>query len=166
MTQESAASEAGMKAGDVIVEINSRSVHNVSELQELVARNRPGDEVKVTFWRNGSLETVNATLKNTMGNTDIVERVRRIEVEGGVFGNPSPEILSQFELEGGAQLLELGDGKWKKAGLQEGFIITSIDKIPVQNAKELEEMMQNKEGGILIEGISADGEKAFYGVGW
>ena len=166
VTQESAASEAGMKAGDVIVEINSRSVHNVSELQELVARNRPGDEVKVTFWRNGSLETVNATLKNTMGNTDIVERVRRIEVEGGVFGNPSPEILSQFELEGGAQLLELGDGKWKKAGLQEGFIITSIDKIPVQNAKELEEMMQNKEGGILIEGISADGEKAFYGVGW
>ncbi|MEM6844618.1 MAG: trypsin-like peptidase domain-containing protein [Bacteroidota bacterium] len=166
VTQESAASEAGMKAGDVIVEIDSRSVNNVSELQELVARNRPGDEVKVTFWRDGSIDTLYATLKNTMGNTDIVEQIRPVNIEGSVFSDPSDEVLERLDIEGGAELKVMTEGKWKKAGLTEGFIITSIDKIPIQNAKELEKIMENKKGGILIEGYSTDGEKAFYGVGW
>ncbi|WKN44814.1 Do family serine endopeptidase [Tunicatimonas pelagia] len=166
VTQESAAAEAGMEAGDVIIEIDDRSVNNVSELQELVARNRPGDEVEVTFWRDGSQETVYATLKNTMGNTEMVQKVQPVEFEGGTFGDIPSEILDRFELEGGAQLIELSEGKWKKAGLEEGFIITSIDKTPIQNAKELEEVMQNKAGGILIEGLSTEGERSFHGFGW
>jgi Do/DeqQ family serine protease len=166
VTQESAAAEAGMEAGDVIVEIDNREVGNVSELQELVARNRPGDEVKVTFWRNGNLETVYATLKNTMGSTEVVQRVQPVSFEGAIFDDPAEEVLAKLSIEGGAELLELGDGKWKEAGLKPGFIITSIDKTIIKNAKELEEVMQEKEGGILIEGFTSEGEKAFYGVGW
>nr|WKN38327.1 trypsin-like peptidase domain-containing protein [Tunicatimonas sp. TK19036] len=166
VNQESAAAEAGMTAGDVIVEIDSRSVNNVAQLQELVARNRPGDEVKVTFWRNGELETVYAILKNTMGNTDIVQRIQPVNFEGGVFSDPAPDLLEEFNIEGGAQIMELEDGKWKKAGLEEGFIITSIDKSAIRSAKELEEVMQEKQGGILIEGYTTTGEKTFYGTGW
>ena len=166
VTQESAAAEAGMEAGDVIVEIDSRPVGNVSELQELVARNRPGDEVKVTFWRNGSLETVYATLKNTMGSTEVVQRVQPVNFEGAIFSDPAEEVLGELGIEGGAELLELGDGKWEEAGLKPGFVITSIDKTIIKSAKELEEIMQEKEGGILIEGFTSAGEKAFYGVGW
>ncbi|MEQ9439701.1 MAG: trypsin-like peptidase domain-containing protein [Cyclobacteriaceae bacterium] len=166
VAQESAAAEAGMEPGDVIVEIDSRAVGNVAELQELVARNRPGDEVKVTFWRKGEFETVYATLRNTMGNTDMVQKPQRIDFEGGIFGDPSPETLEQLSIDGGAQILRLSDGKWKNAGLEEGFIITSIDKSSIKNAKELEEVMLEKQGGILIEGYTAAGEKTFYGFGW
>lgn len=166
VTQESAASEAGMEPGDVIVEIDRRSVNNVSELQELVARNRPGDQVEVTFWRNGELEKVYATLKNTMGNTQMLLKPQRVNFEGGVFVDPSSEILEKFSIEGGARILELSEGKWKDAGLEEGYVITSIDKDVIQNAKELEEIMQSKQGGILIEGYTPAGEKTFYGFGW
>jgi Do/DeqQ family serine protease len=47
--ENSAASEAGIKKGDVIIEINDTEVPTVSELQDLVARNRPGDKIDVTY---------------------------------------------------------------------------------------------------------------------
>ena len=48
-----AADEAGLEAEDVIVGIDEKVVRSTSELQEFVARKRPGDEIKVTYIRNG-----------------------------------------------------------------------------------------------------------------
>lgn len=163
---ESAASEAGMEPGDVILEIDDKKVANVAELQELVARNRPGDQVKVTYWRDGEMNKVYATLRNTMGNTEIVKKQEDVELEGAVFVTPSAELQAKLGIEGGAQIVDLGTGKWADAGLKQGFIITSIDKEKIENAEDLEEVMATKNGGILIEGINPDGKQAFYGYGW
>ena len=45
VADESAAAEAGIEPGDVIVEINQRAVGSVAELQELVAR-KPDRETR------------------------------------------------------------------------------------------------------------------------
>jgi Do/DeqQ family serine protease len=163
---ESAASEAGMEPGDVILEIDGKRVSNVAELQELVARNRPGDQVSVTYWRDGELNNVNTTLKNTMGNTEIVKKQEEVKLEGAVFVTPAEELQQELNINGGAQIVDLGEGKWVDAGLKEGFIITAIDKEKIDSAERLQEVMANKSGGILIEGISPDGKQAFYGYGW
>jgi S1-C subfamily serine protease len=57
-------------------------------------------------------------------------------------------------------------GKWKEAGLRPGFIITYIDKIPVDDVKDLNRILDFKKGGILIEGIYPGGEEGIYGVDW
>lgn len=166
VANESAASEAGMKPGDVILEIDGKKVSNVAELQELVARNRPGDKVEVTYSRSGELIKVYATLRNTMGDTEVVKRQEEVQMEGSVFITPSADVLEELGIEGGAQIVDLGEGKWSDAGLKEGFIITSIDHEKIQSADQLEEVMQTKSGGILIEGVNPDGKHAFYGYGW
>ena len=166
VADESAAAEAGIEPGDVIVEINQRAVGSVAELQELVARNRPGDQVEVTYWRDGELSKVLAKLKNSVGNMEIVREPAKVNYEGGVFADPSAETLEQLKIEGGAQLLSLEPGKWQEAGLQEGFVITAIDKTTITSAQQLMEVMEEKQGGILIEGYGPDGDKAFYGYGW
>jgi serine protease Do len=56
------------------VAINESHVKNVAELQEHVARNRPGDKIKVTFIRDGKENTVTATLKNIMGEERMYSR--------------------------------------------------------------------------------------------
>src|SRR5258706_1539406 len=48
-----AADDASIEQGDVITAINKHLVSNMSELQEWVARNRPGQGVSVTYRRNG-----------------------------------------------------------------------------------------------------------------
>ena len=68
----SAAFEAGLEKGDVITEINKVEIKNVSNLQEQIAINRPGDKVEVTYIRDGKTKNTTATLKNTLGTTEVV----------------------------------------------------------------------------------------------
>ncbi len=163
---ESAASDAGIRAGDVILEINEVRVGNVAALQELVARNRPGDEIEVTFRRGTEVQKVYVTLKNTMGDTQIVMRPEEVNVEGSIFIDPDKRLTDVLKIEGGAQLDEIGPGKWEEEGFKEGFIITSIDKQPIKNAKALKDILLEKNGGILIEGYFPDGNKEYFGLSW
>ncbi len=164
--REGAAFEAGMEPGDVIVAIDERQVKNVAQLQELVARNRPGDEVKVTYWRDGETNEVDIVLKSTMGDIRIASAPRELKMEGGVFIDPPTDVLERLEIEGGAQLTQLGAGKWREAGLTEGFVITAIDKNTIISVQQLRDVMEDKTGGILIEGFKENGDPGFYGYGW
>jgi S1-C subfamily serine protease len=56
VTSGSSAEEAGLKAWDVIVSINGQPTTTVPELQEQIARLRPGDVVSVEYYRDGELK--------------------------------------------------------------------------------------------------------------
>jgi Do/DeqQ family serine protease len=58
-----AADKAGIEVDDVVTKINGRKVKTAPELQELVGRNRPGDELEVLVNRKGNLKTLFVTLK-------------------------------------------------------------------------------------------------------
>ena len=58
------------------------------------------------------------------------------------------------------------EGSWKKAGIKEGFIITYVDKVPVDNVEDLNRILEIKKGGVLVEGVYKTGEKGTYGVDW
>ncbi|MDH5367812.1 MAG: Do family serine endopeptidase [Cyclobacteriaceae bacterium] len=166
VNDNSAADEAGIKSGDVIIGINDVKVDNVAELQEIVARNRPGDVVEVIFLRNGKENRVTAVLKNNEGNTELVKREENTSIEGATFENVSYAELEKLNIEGGVKITKIRDGKWKDAGVKEGFIITSVDKTKIQNVEELNRLMENKQGGVLVEGFYEDGEQVYYGLGW
>lgn len=167
VNDNSAAEEAGIKEGDVIVEINSRPINNVAQLQEAIAINRPGDKVKITYYRNGSMKNTNATLKNSMGTTKIVAKSNTLEIGGSVLGNLSDAEKARLKLKGGVKVEKIGAGKLRDAKIREGFIITSIDHKPVQNVDEVAGILSGKrDEGTLIEGLYPNGEKAYYGLPW
>lgn len=166
VNENSAAAEAGIKSGDVIVGINDVKVDNVAELQEIVARNRPGDAVEVVYLRNGIEKKVSATLKNNQGNTELVKREETALIEGAEFENLSKAELTKYEIDGGVKIVEIKEGKWKEAGVKKGFIITAVDRTKIRNVDELNRIMQNKEGGVLIEGYYDDRISVYYGLGW
>lgn len=67
-----AAEKAGMKEGDVLMSVNGVEVNSYASMMEEVALFNPGDEVDVTFQRDGKMHTVKLTLLNSKGNTQIV----------------------------------------------------------------------------------------------
>jgi serine protease Do len=166
VNENSAADEAGLEALDVIVGINGVSVNTVSELQEQVARNRPGAEVSVSFLRSTELKKVIVRLKNSEGNQKVVKRDIKYELNGMKVEDVPFKELVDLQLEGGVRVLQLENGKWKTAGLKEKFIISHIDKIPVNNVQDLNQILDFKKGGILIEGLYGNGEKGVYGLEW
>ena len=53
--RNSTADDAGIEPGDVIVAVNDIATNSTPELQEQIARFRPGDRVSVTYFRSGKL---------------------------------------------------------------------------------------------------------------
>jgi serine protease Do len=166
VNESSSAKEAGIERGDVIIGINNHPVNSVSELQEWVARNRPGQKVKVTFRRNGEEREVNAVLRNYEGTSQLKKKEIDFEMEGATFEEVSYSKLTKLNLDGGVIVKSLTYGKWQKAGIKEEFIITHIDKVAIDNVRDLNIVMEMKKGGVLIEGLFSNGEKGTIGMEW
>ncbi len=162
----SAAEEAGLRAGDVIVEVDGRPVRNAAELTELVARHRPGDRIKIGYYRGGKkMETV-ARLKGRSSEEDAPR------AQAGVFLAPlgarvrpiTPEEKNALGVSQGLKVVELSPGPLMEVGVRTGFVITAIDRRPVSTPEEAERILRSLQGGILIEGLYRRGEKAYYAI--
>ncbi len=167
VNKNSGAEEAGIKAKDVIIAIDGQKVRNTSRLQELVAVHRPGDKVAVLLLRDGEEKYIEATLRNTGGTTAIVERVSTTNIDGAVFEEVSQIEQNRLDIDGGVKLIDIGDGKWANAGIEEGFIITHVDKQKIYSMADLRRALAQKSGErVIFLGVFSDGTKSYYSVDW
>ena len=58
----SAAAKAGLQKGDVITQINGKPINDSDDLVAVIQGGKVGDQVKVTYTRDGAQKTENATL--------------------------------------------------------------------------------------------------------
>ncbi len=162
----SAAEESGILSGDVITAINGHLVSGVSEMQEWVARNRPGQSIQVTYRRNGNDHSINTKLKKYDGTDQMKKRLVSYNLDGAELEDISYAKLTQLNLDGGVLIKKVNDGKWKKASVPDNFIITHIDKAPIDNVEDLNRIMELKNGGVLVEGRNSSGDKLVFGINW
>jgi len=167
LTENGAAFDAGIKAGDVILEINDKSVNSVPELQEQISKYRPGDEVTVTLWRNNKTKNINVELRDNDGGTSLksASKAELTEVLGAQFSDVDDRTKEKLGISGGAQIFELERGKLSMSGIKKGFIVTKVDGENVENTNDLKGILKKKSGGILLEGVYENGTKAYYGFG-
>lgn len=165
LSEGGAASEAGLKEGDIITKVGEIGINSTPQLQEQIGRFRPGDKVNVTVQRNGAEKTFAVVLRNKDGDTKVIKNDQVLNLLGGTFENLQKEDGSKLGLQGGVRISKLMAGKLRSAGIREGFIITSIDKKPIRSTEDLENALKTKQGGVLIEGIYPNGMKAYYGFG-
>ena len=165
--KNSAAADAGLKEGDIIIEMDSKNLSSASELLEIIATKTPGDEVKVFYIRDGKQEEANMKLKNKYDNYDILQKEKEsiINLLGASFENITKEEADNLGIKYGVKVKKIDSGKLRSYGVREGFIITYIDKTPVKTTDELYNIIKNKKGGILIEGVYPNGMRAYYGFG-
>ena len=167
VNSNTAAEEAGLEDGDIIVSIDDKDVLNVSELQELVARNRPGDDVKVTFIRDGKEHNVVATLRNYVGDTETIVKTEDAVLEGATFENITNRDANRYDIDWGVKVTEIQSGRWKDTGMDEGFIITEIDKIRIGSVGDLKRVLSNKVGDrIIVKGVESEGERSSFSMDW
>ena len=91
----------------------------------------------------------------------------RGELSGAKIEPVSKTMKEKLKLDNGVQVKDLDNGKFKEAGIEEGFIITKIDRREIRTVDDLTASLDAARGeGVLIEGIYPNGEKAYYGLGW
>ncbi len=164
ISEDGAADEANIKTGDIIKEFNGVEVNTVSQFMEQISKYRPGDKVNVSVVRDGKEITRKLTLKNKYGNTELVSSTI-IKVLGGEFENVPLEEKRQLRLRYGVKITEMYPGKLRDNGVSKGFIITSINNMPVKSVKDLNNIIEENKGRkILIEGIYPNGSIAYYSL--
>ena len=77
VTEGGAASEAGIRKGDVILEIDGVALTSSASLQEQIARRRPNDKVVLSVKRDGKLKQFEVVLRN---KADKPEQIGRAHV--------------------------------------------------------------------------------------
>ncbi len=163
--ENSSADDAGVKEGDVILKVNSKETKSVPELQEAIARKRPGDKVSLTIYRDGKTKTVEASLKSIEGLTEVAKEENNevLNMLGARFEDLSREKRKELEIEGGIKVKKLFPGKLRsQTDIKEGFIITKVNKEIVKSSEEFLEIIENEKGGVLIEGVYEDYPGTFY----
>ena len=169
--QGSAAAKAGLRTGDVILNVDGIETNSVAALQEYVARFRPGDKLKVNYERGRNLEAVTVTLRSTEGTETIAKAVPRPALEvanlGATLQRAGNQTLGTLGITHGVEVTKVEeDGRLGEAGMQAGFIITYIDKKAAQTPREVAKVITSTKGGVLIEGLYPDGRRAYYAVGF
>ncbi len=167
LTTGGSAEEAGIKEGDVITKIGDVAINKVAELQEQVGRYRPGDKINVTLKRNNQEKILPVILKNKNGNTDVVEKpkIEVVSALGATFEDINDSDKKKLGIENGLKVSKLSAGKLLSAGIKEGFIITGVDKKKISSVDDIKSALENKKGGVLIEGVYPNGMRAYYGFG-
>lgn len=151
----SAAEEAGVLPGDVILEVEGVPVKSSPELQGMIARYRPGQTVNLLVDRSGKIQTIGVVLNNAQGNKDLATKEDK-DLEnllGADFRGLSEEESEELGLEGGVEVSRLYTGKLSKyTQIREGFIITKVNDKDVNDPADISAILQNVEGGVMLEG--------------
>ncbi len=153
IVKDGAAAAAGLKAGDVIRKINGVSVQTGSELQEEIAKLRPGEKVAVIFERDRKEMTANVTLKNSAGTFDIVKAASMIDKLGADLTDLDPKIARENNLSGGVVVMKIKDGAINdQTRMRDGFIITMANGKVVKTVADLKTIIGDKPE-VTIQGV-------------
>jgi len=151
VTSGGAAEKAGLKVGDVILQLNGKDVNDPNTLRNGIAAAGPGTEVTLTLLRDGNQQQVKVRLGALTADS-----VRAGEEQGGDAGGAaklgitvvpiSPDIIQQLGLRRGTQGVVVEsvepDGPAAQAGIHEGDVIQEVNRQPVRSTSEMRAALQ------------------------
>ncbi|WP_024993462.1 trypsin-like peptidase domain-containing protein [Phocaeicola paurosaccharolyticus] len=156
-----------LKVDDVIIGIDDKKVKNFAELQEELAKHRPGDKIMVKVLRDKKEKDISLVLKNAQGNTKVV-KVANMDILGAAFRELPDDMKKQLNLSNGIQVTGVTDGKMKDAGVRKGFIILKANGQVVNSVEDIQEIMksatQSTDQVLFLSGVFASGKRANYAV--
>ena len=161
--KEGVAEKLGVRKGDVILKINNEAINSKSAFDEQLSYYRPGDKITVTYRQGTKVKDGQITLTNREGTTEILKR-ETVTVEG--LG-ADLETISKVErdklgIQSGARVLNVRSGLVGRLGIEEGFVITAINKRPITAAKEVVDILSRLKGRVIIEGVDKRGRPSYY----
>ena len=140
------AERAGIKQGDVILQLNGKSIDSGNELRNEVAALSPGTDVNLTISRDGSQHQIRARLEPLTGQPSEQSSGGGGGGQLGVTVEPlTPNLAAQLGLSRATNGVVIDsvdpDGPATDAGLQQGDVIQEVNRRPVRSASDLNDAL-------------------------
>jgi len=152
---ETAAAQAGLKQGDVVIEMNDRPITSSSALRNSVGLIPVGDTVQLKIIRDGAEKTLSATIKKVevekdqgMGFSERLSGASFSTVEGAL-----PDGR-----EGGVRVAEVKSGSpAERVGLRKDDIIVTVNRQRVRSLNDMRKVLKGHQGAILFNILRGNG---------
>jgi len=150
----SAAEEAGLQPGDIIVEFNGHAIHRSTELPPVVGIAPVGKPLKMKVLRQGNEKLLTVKLKplpdeegaNTSGAAD-----NNTGDFGAMVRELSPKELHALNLPFGVEVVSVvNGGAAQKAGILSGDILVTLNFMPVKSIPQLVQILKKAPKGRAI----------------
>lgn len=147
---ESAAEDAQLQAGDLIVSIDGRPVIGAADLRSQIGLKRVGAQIEIGIIREGLALEITATLRKG-GQTQMRQTGREFDQLSGaelrdlgpgdpLFGDVSGVVVAQVQ----------SDSRAARSGLQAGDVILAVNRVPVGSVAELRAQLASIEGALAL----------------
>ena len=146
------ADRAGIKAKDIILEVNGEKIKTSRQLTSMIARIPVDDHVKIKILRDGKEKTVKVKIaKRTEDKLTARSRPKEQAEEFGIrVSDLKPEILQRFNMDetSGVIVTHVESGsKGDDAGVRVGDIIKEINRQSVENTKDYQAILKQLSSG-------------------
>lgn len=150
VNENSPAEIAGLKAGDVITQINDTKITQATQVKTTISLLRVGSAAKIIVKRNGKKLTLNAVV------TDVKKHEQQLQSQNPfLYGLALRQFEQDSPLHGhiiGVQVMGASENSagWR-AGLRPGDVIIAANGQTVTNTKDLQTIAKQKKQQLLVQ---------------
>lgn len=155
VVEDSAAEEAGIEGGDIVVELNGEKVTKLQAFRNRVANTPPNSKIELKIFRDGKYIEISAITKEMEAAPgEVAEEVEGIYEELGVtvdsMDSDAALRMGYEDIEGVIIIeVEQGSAAWD-AGLQPGQVITSVDRNDIESISDFKDALEASEGDRIL----------------
>ena len=161
----SAAEEAGLQQGDVIIAIDGQKITDGASVQEKVNNYHPGEKAVITYIRDGKEKTTEVTFHAAASRNGETDVDGSVAFYGARLKEADPQMLKAMGLRSGVRIVSVGQGKMAEAGATSGSIILYVNDEPVSKPEDVIAKAKKAQRGIYIEGVDESGKSFYFGFG-
>lgn len=160
VVENGGAEAAGLRSGDIITKVDQTNVSSYYDLSFAVGSKRPGDQVAVSYLRNGKLNTVNVTLRDEKGGTSFRSKADLTVTEkiGADFEPLSERFKTDYGLNSGVVAKNVVEGsEMSKIGVVDNYIVIEVNGKPVNSQKDVEKILNGYSGNVQVKYVDEYG---------
>jgi serine protease Do len=139
----SPAEKAGLRIGDVVVEVDGKKVSDTRDLQFTIMKTPPGQEVTLRVIRDGKELNIKARVGQMPEEVGQREPSREDSSLGLVLRNLTPEDVRRFGVNGVLVVGVVPNSLAMRSGILVGDIILRVNNRPVSSVEEFSSLIDS-----------------------
>jgi S1-C subfamily serine protease len=102
-------------------------------------------------------------LTNREGTTGVITKSTYLAESLGVVFESVPKLEQEvLGINNGVRVVDIRNGFFRRLDIPEGFIITKINNVEIEDAEELASILERIRGRVIISGVDTNGRKVYY----